>query len=284
MKRKRFWVVFGSVCLSIVVLCMAFALIFRLKTVDIEFRNRAENTNLTEDTQTRVLQTGEFDIGKNIVFMNFENNIAKIEKSNPFVKVEQVIRHFPNVVRVYISERIPKYRVKDSAKSTSSWYILDDDFKILDKVSESELKTKIISKNSNYFDQTIEISQETLTFTSAIIGEFAEDNIKVYLSQITAGIYGKTKDFTAVRKIDYSKTTDTFSITMRNKGLENEEGCKILITDENDLYEKSLKAATCFINGQIVDDLDKRFENAQNVVITVYKTNDGKYVASAKTI
>ena len=36
MKRKKFWIVFGSCCLSVVLLCTVFALVFRLKTVDIE--------------------------------------------------------------------------------------------------------------------------------------------------------------------------------------------------------------------------------------------------------
>ena len=60
-KRRKFLIIFGSVCLSIIVLCFIFVLVFRLKTVDIEFRSREENTNLAAETPTRVLETGEFD-------------------------------------------------------------------------------------------------------------------------------------------------------------------------------------------------------------------------------
>lgn len=263
-------------------LCTVFALVFRLKTVDIEFRSRAINTNLSEDTPTRVLETGDFDIGKNIVFMNFDDNIQKIEKNNPFVKVEQVIRYFPNIVRVYISEREPKYRVKDSGQSSNSWYILDNDFKILDKVSEGELTTKSISGNSNYYDQTIEITKETLTLkSSAIVGEFVTDDIQNYLLSITSGIYGKTKDFTTIRKIDYAKTTQTFSITMRNESLENAEGCKIVITGTDSLYEKALAGAVAFKEGQIIDNVSQRIENTPDIEIKILKDASGNFYGVA---
>ena len=160
MKRKKLWIIFGSVIASVVVLCVIFALVFRLKTVDIEFRTRVAqaNTNLGEDVQTKVLESGEFEFGKNILFMNFDENIKKIEKSNPYVKVEQVIRSFPNIVRVYISERIPKYRIKDS--SEAKWYILDTEFKILDKIDEASLKTEKVNGNSNFYDQTMKLQQQ----------------------------------------------------------------------------------------------------------------------------
>ena len=250
---------------------------FRLKTVDVEFRAIAEKTNLSDGTIDKVKKTAEFDFGKNILFMSFDDNIQRIEKNNPYVKVEQIVRHFPNIVRVYISERIPKYRVKDSDESVVHWYILDEDFKILDKVNAEELNTKLVCGNSNYFDQTIEITKDTLTFKSAIIGEFVDDEIKQYLSAITAGIYGKTKDFTAIRSIEYSKTTETFSLIMRNKALDEQKGCMIKITGVSKLYDKSLAGAVCFVDGQVVDDVVERIENNPDVVITIYKDASGKF-------
>lgn len=276
-KRKRFWIIFTSVFVSLIVLFSVFALVFRLKTVDIEFRAIAENSNLQEGIIDKVRDTGDFDFGKNIVFMNFEDNIAKIEKSNPYVKVEQIVRHFPNIVRIYISERIPKYRVKDSNELTSSWYILDNDFKILDKVGEDELKTKKVCGDSNYFDQTIEIAKETLTFDSKIIGEFVENNLKNYLSSITSGIYGKTKDFTVVRAINYSHSDEKFTLIMRNDALADEKGCVINMFGVSDLYEKSLAGAVCFIDGQIIDDTLQRIENIPSVTISINKDASGKY-------
>jgi hypothetical protein len=281
-KRKKFWIVFTCVFLSLIVLCSVFAIVFRLKTVDVEFRAVAENTNLQEGTIDKVRETGEFDFGKNILFMNFEDNIQKIEKSNPYIKVEQIVRHFPNIVRVYISERIPKYRVKESSESVSKWYIMDNDFKILDKVTEEELESKKVCGKSNYFDQTIEITKETMTLKSdAVIGEFVADETREHLARITSGIYGKTKDFTVIRSIDYSKVNETFTLTMRNEALEEQKGCVIKITGTNNLYDKALAGAVCFVDGQIVDDTLERIENIPSVTVSIYEDAAGKYYAIA---
>ena len=269
-------IIFGSVCLSIIVLCFIFVLVFRLKTVDIEFRSREEKTNLAAETPTRVLETGEFDFGKNILFMNFDDNIAKIEKSNPFVKVEQVIRHFPNTVRVYISERQPRYRVQDEIE-TNKWYILDSEFKVLDKVNEEELLTKKVCGESNYYSQTIEITKTTLTFKTAIVGEFARVDISAYLSDIVSGIYGKTKDHTQIRSIDYSEIAGKFTLVMRNTGLENQEGCKIVLEGTDDLYQKSLAGAVVYVDGQVVENVTQRIENTPDVTVEILKNDDGYY-------
>lgn len=273
MKRKKFLIIFGSVCLSIIVLCAVFAILFRLKTVNVEIRSRAINTNLPAEIQNRVYETGEFSIGKNIVFMNFDDNIEKIEKSNPYVKVEQVIRRFPNKVTIYISERTPKYRVKDDANETNYWYILDEDFKLLDKVTEGELKTKQVSGDLNYYKLTTEITKETLTLESktAIIGGFVIDanEIKSLVNAISTGAYAKTTDNTVIRSINYLKTSGTFEMSLRNSALENEVGCKIVITGADNLYEKVLAGMVVYNEGNE--------ENVPDVTITISKDANGKY-------
>lgn len=275
-RRKKVLMILGSVSLALIILCTIFALMFRLKTVDIEFRARVVNTNLPAEIQERVFATGEFDVGKNIIFMNFDDNIAKIEKSNPFVKVEQIIRRFPNKVTIYISERIPKYRVKEDSTEVNAWYILDEDFKILDKVSAEDLVNKKVSGNLTYFKQTTEITKETLTFKSAIIGEFVTDvdEIKSYVSKISSGIYAKTKDSTVVRSINYSKVKNQFEVVLRNQGLDNEEGCMLLISGEADLYEKVLAG--------VVVHLSNNEENTPGVVIEIYKNAAGEYYGVTK--
>lgn len=275
-RRKKILVIFSVIGLSLILLSVIFALMFRLKTVDIEFRSRAVNTNLPAEIQNRVFETGEFGVGKNIVFMNFDNNIAKIEKSNPFVKVEQVIRRFPNKVTIYISERVPKYRVKEDSKQTNNWYILDEDFKILDKVSEDELTTKKVSGNLTYFKQTTEILKETMTLKFAIIGEFVTDaeEIKNFMSKISAGVYAKTTDSTVIRSVNYSKINKQFEIVMRNQGLDNEEGCMLLISGETDLYEKVLAG--------VVVHLSNKEANTPGVIIEIYKNAAGDYYGVTK--
>lgn len=275
-RRKKILIILSVVGLSLIALSVVFALAFRLKTVSVEFRSRAVNTNLPAEIQNRVFETGEFDVGKNIIFMNFDDNIAKIEKSNPFVKVEQIIRKFPNKVTIYISERIPKYRVKEASSQTNDWYILDEDFKILDKVTEEELKSKKVSGNLTYFKQTTEIEKETLTFKNAIIGEFVTEaeEIKNFMTAISSGVYAKTKDPTVIRSVNYSKVNNQFEIVMRNQGLDDENGCMILISGEKDLYEKMLAG--------VVVHLSNNEANTPGVVIEIYKNAAGEYYGVTK--
>lgn len=277
MKRKKFLIIFGSVCLGIIVLCAVFAILFRLKTVNVEIRSRAINTNLPAEIQNRVYETGEFAVGKNIVFMNFDDNIEKIEKSNPYVKVEQIIRRFPNKVTIYISERIPKYRVKADLTETNYWYILDEDFKILDKVTEGELNSKQVSGDLNYFKLTTEITETTLTLdaSSAVIGGFVAEatEIKTLANKILAGAYAKTTDNTVIRSVNYSKTSGTFEIKLRNSALENEIGCKIVITGADNVYEKVLAGMVVYNEGNE--------ENVPEVTITISQDANGKYYGVA---
>lgn len=277
MKRKKFLIIFGSVCLGIIVLCAVFAILFRLKTVNVEIRSRAINTNLPAEIQNRVYETGEFAIGKNIVFMNFNDNIEKIEKSNPYVKVEQIIRRFPNKVTIYISERIPKYRVKADLTEANYWYILDEDFKILDKVNEIELNSKQVSGDLNYFKLTTEITETTLTLdaSSAVIGGFVTDavEIKTLINKISAGAYAKTTDNTVIRSVNYSKTSGAFEIKLRNSALENEIGCKIVITGADNVYEKVLAGMVVYNEGNE--------ENVPEVTITISQDANGKYYGVA---
>lgn len=268
MMRKRFWIIFGIVCASVVVLCSVFALVFRLKTVDVEFRTRvSEETNLPLGIQNQVKESGEFSYGKNIVFMNFNKNIEKIEKANPFVKVEQVIRTFPNIARIYISERIPKYRVQDENDS-NSWYILDGEFKVLDKVSENELKlNNVFSGKANYFDRTIEISPDSFKI-SAYISDFvkSEENMKL-LSNVLSGIYGATEDYFIANKISFN-SNGYLEVTIKASG------CRIIIDNFDNVKEKIYAGVFCYYQ-EIKDDTGLDLSNSY---VRIEKLSDGRFL------
>jgi len=268
MMRKRFWVIFGIICGCVVVLCSVFALVFRLKTIDVEFRTRvSEETNLPLGVQNQIIESGEFSYGKNIVFMNFNKNIAKIEKSNPFIKVEQVIRHFPNVARVYISERIPKYRVQDE-NNTESWYILDDEFKILDKVSTGELKlNNVFNGKANYFDRTIEITPESFK-VSAYIGDFVINNANMnLLADVLSGIYGATTDYFVASKISFT-SAGSLEVTIRASG------CRIIIDEFTSVKEKIYAGVFCYYQ-EIKEDAGLDLSSSY---VRVEKLSDGRFL------
>lgn len=259
-KRKKFWLAFGIVCTSIICLLVVLSLVFRLKNVDVEIRAREtqELTKLPDGIKDGVLASGEFQIGKNILFYNVDESIKKIEKANPYVKVEQVIRYFPNTIRVYISERTMKYRVKD--RQTDLWYILDSDFKVLEIVPVDE------NENNEYVQKTFEISNKNLN-VSIKAGEFVENNeMKAIANQIEKGVYGRTKDVGKIKLVELpTENSEVFvTLNMVNKNT------IINIVGSDDLTEKVRSVVTLIYEDKI--------DIAEGTVLTVKKDFNGEII------
>ena len=272
--RKKFWIVFTSVIAGVALLILSFGLITKLKTVTVELRTRAsaEHTMLEDGILDKVKSSGEFNYKKSVLFMNFEDNIENIEKSNPYIKVEQVVRHFPNVVKVYVSERIPKFRVRDT-QNVDKWYILDADFKVLDMVTggEAEIKEQNYGRSSSFYDVTIMVSPESWT-VNAYIGSFVSNQgVKTNLNEVTAGMFSAIGDLKLIKSIVFGQ--NQFTITMKNSGINNDDGCEILLNGADDLRKNALAGAKVYVaavdSNQATDLSDK--------VITISK-QDGEYL------
>lgn len=271
-KRLRFWIIFGAIFLVIISIFLILAFCFRLKTVDVEFQSRLSQseTRLSQGVQETV--KGYFPYKENVILMTFDDTITKIEKDIPFIKINQVIKSFPNIVRVYVSERIPKYRVKDSV--SSDWLILDEDFKVLDKITNSDLHTDDLYINASYFEKTVEISSQTLSVT-ANIGDFINNNeIKELVNKISTGVYGRTEDYLSVNSISITKENEEYkiNIVMRNVAIENGEGCNIVIEGIDNLETKVFVGISTF---QAEIQADSTI-NTQATTIKIYYSN-GEY-------
>lgn len=269
--RKKFWTVFSVVCISIIVLCVAFSLVFKLRKVDVELRSRNEiATRLPDNIKEEVKTSGDFAYGKNVLFMNFDDNINKIEKEIPFIKVEQVITYFPNIARVYISERVPKYRIQDKLEDTL-WYILDVDFKVLDTYNTTSADIY------NYLSTTTEISPSCMKLSTSIGAFVTDDEIKQYLSNILDGVYGRTKNTAVLKSIEIIENNGdyNFNLVMRNAGVVNEDGCRIQILGVNDLTEKVFSGVSYFEDNIKATSKDK-YENI--ITVSLHKV-DGYYEA-----
>ena len=271
-KRKKFWIGFGITIASILLVIAFIGILTRLKTVNIEFVSRLDKqeTMLEEGILDKVIDSGDFDYGKNFLFMNFDDEIKKIEKENPYVKVHDVITSFPNNVRVIISERVPRFRIQDKENS-SKWYILDSEFKILDVVFD-DLKDTVCG-TSNFYDRTIEISPDSLTLTS-YIGEFVNDeNERKKLVDICSGVYAFATDYFIVKSIKIEKSDDfIFTLTMKNTAAENDNGCKIKIYGTDDLVEKTRRGVATY-HGKLESSI---YEDISLCEIYVKKVN-GEY-------
>lgn len=247
------------------VFSVTMSIITRLKTVDVELRYRlpVESTNLPSGILEQVKKDGEFSYGKNLATMGFNDNIKKIEKANPFVKVEQIVRHFPNRISVYISERITKYRVQ-SENNSNEYYVLDDEFKILDKVTYTD-----DNETNKYYKTTTLISPQTLTIpASREVGDFVDEpELMVVFSTIMSGVWGELETYYYIENINL---VDVNKVNFEIK----DSGLKVEINSLERLKEKVAAAIKCYRENvtdnssidvskskiEVVDRPDGRFE------------------------
>ena len=241
-KRKKVWIVLLSIIAGLALIVTGTYFTTKLNTVNVEFRTRLEEseTRLASGILDKVKDSGEFNYKDTVLFMDVEKSISKIEKSNPYVEVQQVVRKFPNKLTIYISERIPKYRM-----DTDSWVILDEDFKALEKITNEELLSQRLD------EKTVEVKYIS---DSVEVGDFLAEGIeRDNLNTILSGVYGRTKDYFAVRSIDYVSDNNTFYVTMRasvekeDGTIRYEGGCVIEIEGTKNLKERALNATSVYV-------------------------------------
>lgn len=256
MKHKKLWIILISVVLSLTLIVVGVHFGTRLNTVSVEFRTRlsADETRLAEGILDKVKEDGEFNYKKSVLFTSTDSSVEKIEKANPYIKVRQVIRKFPNKICLYVSERIPKFRIKNN---DNKWLILDEDFKILDIVDEDDLTAK------NFASSTVEVKHLTAT---AGRGTFLAKSERLdELNMILSGVYGETKDYFAVTAIDYVTEDDTFKLTMKSTDTSFVSGCEAWLVGSDDLKTKASKVTTVYLNCEA--NPDDNFDLSQKVYI-----------------
>ncbi len=142
MKKKHIiaWSIVAGIILSLCIIC---TMVFTLRKIDFQLtallsipeRSRLFTTSQTkQDVESNMQESALFEKGGNILFMNFNSQINNIEKANPFVKVDKIVRKFPNKVVVYYSEREATALVP-IANVENAYYVIDTDLKILDRVT-----------------------------------------------------------------------------------------------------------------------------------------------------
>lgn len=234
-KRKKFWLIFIVSILSVVSICAIFVMITSLKTVTVEMRQQlGQYSKLDASVLEKVKNDGEFEYGKGLLFVDAQKSIDKIEKENPFVKVEQVIREFPNKLTVYISEREPCFYA-----SYSGYYVvMDKEFKVLDKVEIEDDGLDYLKQN--YPNLTCYINYSFID-NSLAIGDFVKvhESMELY-KQIYQGVVGAYESFGGLIK-DISIKNSNVDITINNS-----QETIIKIEGLDDLKIKSFTAIEFF--------------------------------------
>ncbi len=131
MKKKKRLIIFSVIITSILLLVILSSAIFSFKYVSVECR--MSTTYLSTHDFNGIIEAGEFNYGKNILFVDFDENVNKIEKKYPYAKVLNIERKFPNYAVINLKERIPAGRLV----SDNGYYCVDEDLKILNNVQNS---------------------------------------------------------------------------------------------------------------------------------------------------
>lgn len=238
-KRKKFWIIFSAVIASIIAICAIFGIVTNLKTVSVEFRQRiAGQSRLEENILDKVRDDGEFEYGKGLLFVDINSSIDKIEKKNPFVKVEQIIRKFPNSATVYISERVPISYIEDE----TFYYVLDKEFKVLDKIQKSAQGQTYMSEN--YLTKIYKIETD---FGANVYetGDFVTLNENLnHIKQVHSGIVGALETSTGIKSIKIEN--NEVCIVMKKDNTTFDDGVNIILDGLDDLKIKTFVAIEFF--------------------------------------
>ena len=142
MKSKKRLIIISSILATILLFVILSSAIFSFKEASVEYETTTKI--LTEEDKEKIIKSAEFDFDRNILFINYDKNIAKIEKSMPYVKVVNIERTFPSSCIVHVTERQPAICMT----SGNNTLILDKELKVLNVVNNlSEQKTFNLQTN-----------------------------------------------------------------------------------------------------------------------------------------
>ncbi|MBQ8468904.1 MAG: hypothetical protein IJ542_04060 [Clostridia bacterium] len=273
MKKKN--IVGISIALGVLVaLVLVVTMVFTLHTIDFQLtttylsssRSRLFNhgTISTATLESQMKNDANFNKGGNLLFMSFGKNIENIEKKNPYVKIEKIVRNFPNRITVYYSEREPVALIKEQG-STNGYFVVDNELKILDYVLEDQTEYDLPIIN-NYDDaykvQTgdflsdSELKSKVQTFVSAAYSAHVanggsrnalyEDILKdcISIEYYTAGEYDQRAKIKLATSNGYTITADVWRLNehtfeklsfLWNAYLDQSTGIKDEYTSDTDI-------------------------------------------------
>ena len=180
-KSKKRLIIICSILGVFIVLGIIFGALFCVRRISVDFAtaiNRFENTT---EFKNGVIEASGVTKGKNIIFTNFNKVENKLEKAFPYGRF-QIVRNFPNKIIIYIYEREPVFKIKDS---TGDWHIYDEDLKLLQIVSNSNLEDEF-----NELPVPPSISGVNLNLCSKEGEVMNEPAFKAKYSSILDGVYG----------------------------------------------------------------------------------------------
>jgi len=279
MKKKN--IIGISVALGVLVgIVLIVTMVFTLNTINFQLTTTFQEASASrlfvggataESVEAKMLEDAEFNKGGNLLFMNFAENIDNIEHKNPYVKVEKIVRSFPNKITVYYSEREPVALVQVK-NNTNGYFVIDEDLKVLDAVEHSQ--TNYVLPVLDDYEDSYEASVGSFIDNSAL-----KSKVKVMVASAYTGYNVESalyKDVLAnCTKIEYY-TVGSFDKRVKlTLTTSNNHTITIEVFRVEENQAKKLK----FLWRTYFTELISRYESyTEDQTAEVYENNQGKIV------
>ncbi len=255
MKKSHLFIIILSMVI-ITFLLLFSSVIFELKYVEVRFiNNYGQEINLADNkiytTKTKlneVISSTHFDYGKLMFLINKDEYASELERKNPYIKVVSIEAIFPNKLIINAKERQPVFYFELNDK----FYLLDEDFKILNIVSNN-LSNPLIC--FDFINQN-EIKTDFFSFfnlSSKIytVGDFVSYNNLIFSSML---------DFYTILDtlLDRDFLLNISNLTLSNKG--------------NDSINLTIKTISPYGIELEISDLTNNFNDKFKKIINAFKT------------
>jgi len=237
--KKRKVIIIASIVGALILIMGVFAAMFNLQNIRVEVLKNPEiiETMYGKNAEDKIIESGEFPYGSNTLFSTYKVNTQRIEKAYPFVKVQKLVRQFPDKMTIYVCGRLPEAIVKDLNKD-NTYYVVDIDMKVLHTLSSVENIQNEVFKNLPVVTGT--------DITNFEAGDFIPITKSAdAIVSIVDGIYGKDKTKSSVMSdITIDLTTEKATVILRNGEL---DGAVLELNGFKNLKEKVFAAYSLYL-------------------------------------
>lgn len=208
--NKRLLGIFIAVAVAVVVIVVC-CVMFLIGSVEVR---TTDNLTLDDETVNAIISQSGIEKGESVFAIDENASVSAVEKANPYLKVVDIERKFPNKVVIYIAQRTPLMAIALEDKENGELYAVVD----------SELKILAVVQKDGIAGLTY-VNNFTVAGGEEIAGSFVGD-MSDWLKGIVEGaqsvsfVAGRFTDF--VERIDFGqinvsvKTNTGVSFVLKN--------------------------------------------------------------------
>lgn len=265
-KTKRNLIITFSLLGFVLLLVVVFSVLFSVKKIYVEVLSNTGRLNAY--TEEAVIKDSTLKKGKSIVFANTDKAVSSLEKAFPYAKFK-IVRTFPSTLTIYLYEREPVFKVKNSK---GYFEVYDEDLKCLAIVSEAGLREFKLDDIPTLNNADINLTGEE--------GKKIEDlTLSHKITQIVSGVYGASASKMSVMSditFEYIEENQlsqiVLSLRTTREGLAHQG--KLIIQGDKDI---KLKIAYALHTYYTISDKEEYSTSPDKLSITALNNFDPNY-------